>query len=263
MILILVTNYYLVNIFGFNKENFMLITSFLIILAIFLNSFLSKPLLEPLFKSDENLQKTIKETLHELNIPASTIQANVQMLERNIKDEKNIKRLLRIKQATNELLKLYNQMEYEIKKEIDKIDKQRFMLDEIIEHSIEKFEDIKKDIQIEKNLSDIVLYSDKNGFQKVIDNLLSNAIKYNDDKGLIKIEFKNSILGIYNSGKPIDTKNILMIFEQYYQEDSSKKGFGLGLNIVKEFCDKHAIEIKIDSNKAGTTFYLNLNNILK
>ncbi|MDX9796156.1 MAG: hypothetical protein RBT24_04950 [Arcobacteraceae bacterium] len=114
MILVLVTNYYLVNIFGFNQENFMLITSFLIILAVVLNSFLSKPLLEPLFRSDENLQRTIKETLHELNIPASTIQANVQMLERTIKDEKNIKRLQRIKQATNELLKLYNQMEYEI-----------------------------------------------------------------------------------------------------------------------------------------------------
>ncbi|MDD2640133.1 MAG: HAMP domain-containing sensor histidine kinase [Arcobacteraceae bacterium] len=228
-----------------------------------MNSFLSKPLLEPLFRSDENLQRTIKETLHELNIPASTIQANVQMLERTIKDEKNIKRLQRIKQATNELLKLYNQMEYEIKKEIDKIDKQQFSLNEIIDHSIEKFDDIKKDIQIEKNLPEIVLYSDKNGFQKVIDNLLSNAIKYNSANGVVKIEFKNSILGVYNSGKAIDTKNIMMIFEQYYQEDSSKKGFGLGLNIVKEFCDKNAIEIKIDSNESGTTFFLNLINILK
>jgi len=33
--------------------------------------------------------------------------------------------------------------------------------------------------------------------------------------------------------------------------------------MVKEFCDKHGIEIKIDSNEKGTTFFLNLTNILK
>lgn len=240
----------------------MFITGVLIILAVGLNLFLSKPLLEPLFKSDANLQKTIKETLHELNIPASTIQANAQMLEKSIQDEKNMKRLGRIKQATNELLKLYNQMEYEIKKEIDTIEKQTFDLKECVEESVSKFDEIKKEITIEYTVPSISLYSDKNGFQKVLDNLLSNAIKYNMPQGSVQIKYEHPVLSVYNSGKAIETKNIFMVFEQYYQEDTNQKGFGLGLTIVKEFCDKHAIEIKIDSLDAGTTFYLNLNAIL-
>lgn len=241
----------------------MVMTVFLIIIAVVLNIILSKPLLEPLFKGEANLEKKVKETLHELNIPASTIQINAQMLEKSLHDEKNLRRVQRIKEATSALLKLYNQMEYEIKKEIDKIDYDDFDLSLVLQNSIDKFEDIKNDITIELEIPSLVLHTDKNGFQKVCDNLLSNAIKYNHASGNVKIGFHKNILSIYNSGKAIDTQNIFHIFEQYYQEDSNKKGFGLGLHMVKEFCDKYGIEIKIDSNNNGTTFFLNLSNILK
>ena len=90
-------------------------------LIIFLS--FSMTVLKPLFKSDEKLELSIKETIHELNIPVSTIKMNTQLLEKTITDEKSQKRLERIKQASNNLLKLYENMEYNIKKEIDKIDK--------------------------------------------------------------------------------------------------------------------------------------------
>ncbi len=258
VIMVLLANYYLVALFGFNEDTFIVITLILIIFAVSLNYFLSKPLFNPLFESDNNLEKAIKETLHELNIPASTIQSNAQMLEKNLKDEKDIRRLNRIKLATNELLKLYDQMEYEIKKEIGKIDKFEFLLDDIIETSINKFEDMKGTITIENDIKNISINSDKNGFQKVFDNLLSNAIKYNCENGIIKISMQNNLLCIFNTGNIIDTKNLFIVFEQYFQEDSSKTGFGLGLNIVKEFCDKNQIDIKIEPKENGTLIKLNL-----
>ena len=52
------------------------------------------------------------------------------------------------------------------------------------------------------------------------------------------------------------------MFDRYYQSDSSNDGFGLGLNIVKEFCDKNKITIKIDTISNGNIFRLNLKNIL-
>ncbi|ADG93511.1 integral membrane sensor signal transduction histidine kinase [Arcobacter nitrofigilis DSM 7299] len=262
VIMVLLANYYLVFLFGFNEDTFIVITLVLIIFAIVLNYFLSKPLFDPLFASDTNLEKAIKETLHELNIPASTIQSNAQMLEKNLKDEKDIRRLNRIKLATNELLKLYDQMEYEIKKEIGRIDKFEFLLDEIIENSIDKFEDIKGSITIENDIKNISINSDKNGFQKVFDNLLSNAIKYNCENGIIKINMQNNLLCIFNTGNVIDTKNLFIVFEQYFQEDSNKTGFGLGLNIVKEFCDKNQIDIKIEPKENGTEIKLNLSKVI-
>jgi len=246
----------------FSKEIFIVMDILLIILGLIVYSFLSNALLEPLFQAEKNLQKTVKETLHELNIPASTIQINTQMLSKNITDEKNLKRLNRINQATQDLLQLYNQMEYNIKKQIDKIEEQEFSIQEVVELSVSKFQDIKNDITINTNIEDINVNTDKNGFIKVIDNLISNAVKYNTKEGIIDINFKNKYLTVFNTGKSIDTENIFMIFDKYYQEDSSIDGFGLGLNIVKEFCDKNKIIIKIDSVDNGTKISLNLSNII-
>ena len=138
MIIVLFLNYFLISRFGLNQENFIYIVIPLVVvgLGIFLSFSIS--ILKPLFKSDEKLEQSIKETIHELNIPVSTIKMNTQLLEKTISDEKSLKRLERIKQASNNLLKLYENMEYDIKKEIDKIDKQEIYLDELIKNCVEK-----------------------------------------------------------------------------------------------------------------------------
>ncbi len=263
LVIILYLNYFFISKFGLNQDNFIYIIVPLIILglAIFLSFSIS--ILKPLFKSDEKLELSIKETIHELNIPVSTIKMNTQLLEKTIKDEKSLKRLERIKQASNNLLKLYENMEYNIKKEIDKIDKQEFFLDEIIKISIDKFDDIKKDTKILVDVPNVTVKSDINGFIKTIDNLISNAIKYNKKENpIVEISYKNSILSIYNSGEKIDTKNLFIVFDKYFQENPSNDGFGLGLAMVKEFCDKNKILINIETTESGNRFNLNLKNII-
>ncbi len=263
VLIILGINFALISFFGINKESFIYFTIVLIFLALIIFLSFTTSILKPLFQSDDNLQKKLKETIHELNIPVSTIKMNAQLLEKNISDEKSLNRLNRIKQASNNLLKLYEDMEYNIKKQIDKIEKQECFLDEIITDSIEKFEDIKENIIITSTLPHIRLLTDVNGFEKVIDNLLSNAIKYNCKKEpIVNISYEKNILSVFNKGEKIDTKNLFIIFDRYYQTDSSNHGFGIGLNIVKEFCDKNKITIKIDTTDKGNVFMLNLENIL-
>ena len=263
LLLSLLLNFYLTTAFGFNQDTFTIITLSVLVFGLVLYLLLSKSIFDPLFKSDENLQKTVKETLHELNIPISTINLNAQMLEKKIEDEKDLKRIQRIKQASKDLFKLYENMEYQIKKEIDRVDITSFDLKQIINKSLDKFDDLKKDIKIEVNVPTYEIKTDVIGFEKIIDNLISNALKYNLEKnGLIKIEFKDNILTIFNTGKEIDTKNLFIIFDQFFQEDSSKHGYGLGLFMVKEFCDKHKIIINIETSKEGNTFILNFKEIV-
>ena len=154
-------------------------------------------------------------------------------------------------------------MEYDIKKEIDRIENQEFYLDEIISKSCDKVDDIRKNIIITTTVPNIKLFTDINGFEKIIDNLIFNAIKHNiKDNPKIDINYKDNILSIYNTGEKIDTKNLFIVFDKYFQEDSSKDGFGLGLAMVKEFCDKNKIIINIDTLETGNKFNLNLKNIL-
>lgn len=263
LVIILYISYFLITKFGLNQENFIYIVIPLIPigLGIFLSFAIS--IVKPLLKSDEKLQQSIKETIHELNIPVSTIKMNTQLLQKNISDEKSLKRLKRIEQASNNLLKLYENMEYDIKKEIGKIENQEFYLDEIIAKSCDKFEDIKNNVIITNKVPKIKLSTDINGFERTIDNLISNAIKHNiKDNPIVEISYKNNILSIYNTGEKIDTKNLFIVFDKYFQEDSSKDGFGLGLAMVKEFCDKNKITINIDALQNGNKFNLNLKNIL-
>ncbi|WP_201523091.1 sensor histidine kinase [Aliarcobacter butzleri] len=264
LVIVLYLNYFFISKFGLNPELFIHIIIPLIILGLAVFLTFSNSLLKPLFKSDEKLELSIKETIHELNIPVSTIKMNVQLLQKSIKDEKSLNRLQRIEQANNNLLKLYENMEYEIKKEIDKIEKQEFFLDEIIKCSLEKFEDIKENTKINVDLEDIKILTDINGFTKTIDNLISNAIKYNDKiEPLIEINYKENILSIFNKGEKIDTKNLFIVFDKYFQENPKKDGFGLGLAMVKEFCDKNRIFINIEQLENGNRFNLNLKNIIK
>ena len=264
-IITLFLNYYLISLFGLNKDNFFLIVIPMVVFSLIVFLSFSKNILKPLLKSDENLQKQLKETIHELNIPVSTIKMNTQMLKKKIDDEKHLKRLSRIESASDDLLKLYENMEYEIKTSIDRVEISQFNLKEIVLNSLEKFNDIKNDIKITTNIPlDVDINTDIKGLQKVVDNLISNAIKYNlQQNGIINISFENEELIFFNTGEKLDTKNLLIVFEKHYQQNPQAKGFGLGLNIVKDFCDKHNILINIDVKENGNSFKLNLKNLIK
>ena len=264
IIIVLVLNNFLTVEFGFTKENFFPITIFLVVVGVFLYNFLSAQLLEPLFSSEQTIQNKIKETLHELNTPVATISMNTKMLKKKISDEKNRARLERIEQSCQNLLELYNQMEYEIKTQIDNVNSEVFSVDEIVKKSCDKFKDIKKEITIVSENIDLNIEADKNGFSRVIDNLISNGIKYNKISGSITIKQKDSVLIISDTGIGIDTKNLFVIFDRYYQENISNSGMGLGLNIVKSYCDRYKIDLKIESQiDVGTSFYLDLKEIIK
>ncbi len=248
--------------FGFDQNNFLPVTLFLLLLGGVLYYFLSAQLFEPLFKSEENIENHIKETLHELNTPVATIQINSKILQKKEKDEKNLSRLNRIDESCDSLLNLYNQMEYSIKEQIDSVSIEAFDISEIIEKSLVKHHDLKADIFILYEKKSYIIKADKNGFVRVFDNLLINAIKYNKKNGTITIQIKDDILSVKDTGIGIDTKNLFQIFDKYYQENYYSSGVGLGLNIIKAYCDRYKIDIKIDSLKdEWSLFSLNLKGV--
>ena len=241
---------------------------FMVLLTLFGSLFfllISTKILKPIFQSEENIKNSIKNRLHELNIPTSTIKINLHLLKKDLTDTKSLIRLERIEKANDSLSYLYNNMEYEFKKEFENIDLEDFSLFDALNNSLDKFEDIKKDTIIEVFVpKNIVLNSDYNGFIIVLDNLISNAIKYNSKENpYIKISFENRVLSIFNKGVGIDTKNIMLVFDRYFQENSQNMGYGIGLAVVKEFCDKNSIGINIESFEDGNKINLNLKSILK
>ena len=243
---------------GFSQTFFFPITIFLVFVGLVLYKYLSHSIFEELFKGDIQIDDMIKKTLHELNTPVATIKMNLKMIEKNIESEKDKKRLQRIEYSCDNLLELYKHMEYEISSKIDKIRYQQFDILTIVQKSIDKVEDLKGGISIVNTAKSDIVNGDMYGFLIVVDNIISNALKYNKKDGKILISNENHILRVEDTGCGIDTKNIFKIYDKFFQVDIATQGIGLGLSVVKEYCDKNNIVIKIDANiGVGTIFYLN------
>jgi len=198
----------------------------------------------------------IKDAIHEINTPLGIIIINIDLY--NLKYGKN-KYLGKIEAGAKIIHNIYNDLEYMIKKDRIEYPKQELNFTSFMKERVEFFSEIaignelnfKLDIEnnIFTNINPIHL-------QRIIDNTFSNAIKYSFSHKNIKVKlYKNDdfkILEVSNYGKPI--LNPEKLFKRYYREDNSRGGFGIGLSIIKEICDKNNVEIKVISNDGLVTF---------
>jgi len=216
-------------------------------------------LIEPLDRRSSELELLSRQTLHELNLPVATILANTQMLLKKEENSKNIKRLQRINQAANTLQSMYTELDYTIKKQIHKVELEVCDLKELIEHKLESYTEIFSQIDFVATLESSSVKIDTIGFLKVLDNLVHNAVKYSKHDSVITIALHQMHLSVEDEGIGMKEDFFLQAFEHYYQEDNEKSGHGLGLGLVKEYCDRYKIKIYLNSKKdLGTKITLDL-----
>ncbi len=183
------------------------------------------------------------------------------MLKRAIDDEKNLKRISRIEASTVRLERLYKELIYGIKKQIFPIEKESFDLCTLIQERTETLSGFEQN-RFELQLKSMQITADKIGFEKMIDNLLMNAMKYSPKERPIVVRLEDKVLEIIDYGIGMSDTELLRIFERYYQTDTTQKGEGIGLSLVKSYCDSEGIEIRIQSLKnQGTTVSLYLEGI--
>ena len=125
----------------------------------------------------------------------------------------------------------------------------------------------KKKLSIKLKLPSALLNieGDEQRITEVLTNLVDNAIKFSD-KGVIVISAKrknNEVeVQVIDQGIGIDKKDIIKLFQTYYQVRSSvgkRVGSGLGLAISKRIIEKHGGNVRVESDLGkGSTFYFTL-----
>lgn len=204
----------------------------------------------PLVKMNENLDRFIKDSIHEINTPLAIISTNVELF--CMKHGEN-KHLARIKAAAKSLSNLYNDMEYLIKQGGGHLLKEQTDLGDACRQRVEYFTEIAdmKGIVFECFIDDgCTVFVNCAKLYRLIDNNLSNAIKYSNENSKIEVTLKkisdeSAILSFRDFG--IGIENPDRIFDRYYREELSKGGFGLGLNIVKNICEDEKIKVSVSS----------------
>jgi len=243
-------------------KNIFLLAIIIICFVILSGVFISKLAVDPLLEYVKNLQNLSKETLHELNLPISTITTNTQMLKRGVEDQKVLKRVGRIESACEMLQQRYNELDYLIKMQSKQEIKEKFAVDKLLSDRIEFLQKIYPHMEFTKEFLSFEVESDKTGLSKVIDNIIDNAVKYSAESKKIDIKTDENTIYIRDYGIGMDEVEVIRIFDNYYQANENMQGFGIGLSMVKRFCDANDIELSFDTKLGlGTTVKLKFRNI--
>jgi len=232
----------------------------LIILGIF-GLFFVNLFLRPMKNSIALLDNFIKDTTHELNTPISAILANIEMMDKSVMNEKNIKKLSRINVAAKTVSHLYQDLTYLVLGHQRTVRDEWIDLEALVTARVEYFYLLAeaKSIKFIIDLEPRKVWIDEAKIARVIDNLISNAIKYNKRGGEIRLILKEEHLMISDTGIGIEKEKISAMFDRYSRFNSSEGGFGIGLNIVKSILDEYKLKVEVNSViKMGTTIKIYL-----
>lgn len=229
----------------------------IIILVFFFSILILNRFAKPFRELNKQLDKFIKDSIHEINTPLAIINVNIDLYNRKNPPNKYFQR---IKAATKVLSNIYDDMDYLIKYNRLEYENETIELGHFISERVEYFDDVAqmKQVTIKHKLEDGIFVSmNPKKLRKIIDNNLSNAIKYSFENTEIEVELyiKSDTCYFIVRDHGIGIKNVDKILSRYYREDKSKGGFGIGLNIVKSIIREYDIELQIDSKlQVGSTF---------
>ncbi len=226
---------FLLKIFNFSIVTFI----FLLILSIGFTIYALRPMKEALYL----LENFLKDLIHDLNTPATSILLNSKLLRRR----GDFDEIGRIELSAKTIASLYKNLELITPNQIFK--DEDVVLEKIVDEKIELLKKIYPKIEFEIDMQHFVIQSNKNAVERIIDNLLSNACKYNKKNGKVYIKSDKSKLIIEDTG--IGIKDTQKVFQRYYKENES--GLGIGMSIVKQLCDILDIKIDIKTKEAQGT----------
>lgn len=215
----------------------------------------------------------INNMTHEFQTPISTIKIATDVLaQKKILDQpERFNKYIQIIKHENNRLK--NQVESVLA--TAKIGKGQIQLELELQEIHKLIEDLTESVkaeleegfEIELLASKTSIYADKMHLSNVIRNLIDNAKKYSSNNPKIKIStsnVKNSLLiKVSDQGIGIPKEHIDKIYNRFYRVPTGNvhnvKGFGLGLNYVKEIITIHKWKINVESELGeGTTFTINI-----
>lgn len=225
-------------------------------LFIFISAYLIiKQSITPYKEANAYLDAFFNDAMHELKTPLGVIQLNLEILE----EKQKTKELKRALNGVKNLHLIYDDIEYLIKKKRVHYKKENTNFSELLKQRINIFDSLalSKEITINNIMEEnIFIEFNRTELQRIIDNTISNAIKYSKAKSSINIILSNSdFINFQVEDFGAGIKDTSKIFDRYYRENSIKGGFGIGLNIVKNICDKNNVQIICNSQvKKGTIF---------
>lgn len=214
----------------------------------------------------------INNMTHEFKTPIATIAVSTEVL----KNPDIIKQPERLLNYTTIIENENNRLKQHVERvlQMAKLDKETIQLKKETVNLHDVVQEVARGMQAalaEKTISlslsltaaEPVLTADKLHITNVVYNLIDNAVKYSADNPAIAIRVKQVkktiVLEVRDNGIGVREDDQKKIFEKFYRVPTGNihnvKGFGLGLNYVKQIVEAHRGKITLKSHLGeGCTF---------
>ena len=224
-----------------------------IVVLFFVARYLADRIVKPLEESYEKQKRFISDAGHELKTPVSVVNANAELLEREIGQNQWLENIQyeneRMGNLVTQLLDLARLENVETVKE--EVNFSQVTAGEALPFESVAFE---KGISLETEIEDNVLVEGNSAqLKQVVSILIDNALRHSKgDKVSVALKKTHgqAVLSVTNEGDEIPPEQRERIFERFYRADEARTGgennYGLGLAIAKSVADSHGGTLSVE-----------------
>jgi signal transduction histidine kinase len=219
-----------------------------------------RSLLKELEVKNTELERFAYTVSHDLKSPLISIQGFAEILREDLKRDEKEKAesdLEYIKTASTKMERLMNDTLQlsRIGRVVNPPEDVPFgeIAQEALEQAVAEIKSSGVDVSVVEDLPTV--HVDRMRIVEVLVNLITNSINYMGEQPHPKIEIEFRTIGeetvffVKDNGIGIEKSQHEKVFELFYKEDSSSKGTGAGLAIVKRIIKVHNGRIWIESDK--------------
>lgn len=212
---------------------------------------------------------------HELKTPLSLILAPISQM---IRQTKNNERRKQLDGVHRNALKINNLIQELMT--FDQVENQQMPLQELLKSQIDLVAYIRQMTVDWKQMPDykvlairfvtdydsLFVQTDVAKLGSIVNNLLSNACKYNRADGDVLITLHAGETGpqltVKDTGMGISPDDLPYVFSKFYRSSNKQvselEGTGVGLYLVKSYCEQLGWNIQLDSDESGTQLTITL-----
>ena len=223
-----------------------------IIPLFFFARYLAGRIVSPLEESYKRQRQFISDAGHELKTPVAVMNANLELLSREIGENQWLSNLQyeneRMSGLIAQLLDLARTEN--VSPPMEPVDFSRLTLGETLPFESVAFEN---GLQLETEIADGVCVDGSDlQLKQLVSILTDNAIRHSENGKKVVLRLKkdrgNALLSVLNSGAPIPPEQRLQLFDRFYRGDEARTDthhYGLGLAIAKAIAESHHGSIQV------------------
>lgn len=210
---------------------------------------------------------------HDLRTPMAVVKMNIQLLAKRAASAEIDRVSAKISNSVNRMeLMIQNLLDTSKLKTGEKliVRPEECQVNELIHRTVDEMTLLHGERFQLKEDKMIAGTFDSSAVRRILENLLSNAVKYGYEETPITIklfQLKEGLeLTVGNSGKAIPLDEQRKIFEYLHRAkeavNSHKKGWGLGLSLVKGLAEAHGGSVSVESSGENTSFTVALPSLV-